>query len=363
MWTLTVNVGRPKETRQQASTMNLEHALRCIIFTGLAVLLSLAGTSVVVADTAVRFLLDRPVDGAAAPLVVAKDRRLFGGRGLDVQMSVAKGSQDAIDRVAKGDGDIALADLNVLIRYRDTANAAPVKAVFVLFNRASYAVVARKSRGIASLTDLPGKTLGVAEGDLAIRLWPALAHGNGIDATKVKTEKIGAAVREPMLSAGQVDAVSGLSFGSAVNLRDRGVPASDLVVFKFADYGSPVYGTAIVVNPAFAATSPEAVRAFLVSVIEGVKLSAKEPALAIDAVLARLDSGVRDNELERLHIVLHDSILTDEVRRNGLGAIAEERFEASLDAIAMDAKFRRRPALTDIFDDAFLPPAEARKAP
>ena len=58
--------------------MNLEHALRCIIFTGLAVLLSLAGTSVVVADTAVRFLLED------APYVTGETINVDGGRSIAI---------------------------------------------------------------------------------------------------------------------------------------------------------------------------------------------------------------------------------------------------------------------------------------
>ena len=58
-----------------------------------------------------------------------------------------------------------------------------------------------------------------------------------------------------MLSAGQVDAVSGFSYVSAINLRDRGVPAADLVVLRFADYGCDAYGHAVIVNPDFAASS------------------------------------------------------------------------------------------------------------
>jgi NitT/TauT family transport system substrate-binding protein len=76
--------------------------------------------------------------------------------------------------------DFALVDINELIRFRDKADAPPVKAVFVLFNKAPYAIIARKSRGIHALSDIEGKTLGVAEGDLSIRLWPALARQNGI---------------------------------------------------------------------------------------------------------------------------------------------------------------------------------------
>jgi NitT/TauT family transport system substrate-binding protein len=87
------------------------------------------------------------------------------------------------------------------------------------------------------LSDIEGKTLGVAEGDLSVRLWPAVAQQNGIKLKHVKQSSISAAVREPMLSAGQIDAVTGFSFLSAINLRDRGVPADDLAVLKFADYG------------------------------------------------------------------------------------------------------------------------------
>ena len=70
-----------------------------------------------------------------------------------------------IARVAAGTSDFALVDINELIRFRDKPGAPPIKAVFVLFNKAPYAIIARKSRGIQALSDIDGKTLGVAEGD------------------------------------------------------------------------------------------------------------------------------------------------------------------------------------------------------
>ena len=85
--------------------------------------------------------------------------------------------------------------------------------------------------------------------------------------------KISAAVREPMLSAGQFDAVAGFSYLSAVNLRDRGVPADDLVVLQYADYGCEAYGFAVIVNPAFAAARPDAVKGFLRAVIAATHLA------------------------------------------------------------------------------------------
>ena len=115
------------------------------------------------------------------------------------------------------------------------------------------------SRGIRALADLDGKVLGVAEGDFSVWFWPALAHQNGIKIASVKLAKISSAVREPMLSAGQVDAVTAFSYLAGVNLRDRGVPADDLAVMRYADYGCEAYGFAVIVNPAFATAKPDAV--------------------------------------------------------------------------------------------------------
>jgi NitT/TauT family transport system substrate-binding protein len=309
---------------------------------------------------AIRFSLDRPINAGAAPFVMASADGLFSSQGLTVTTDIASGSPEAIARVAAGTSEFALVDINELIRFRGRSDAPPVKAVFVLFNTSPYAIIARKSRSIRALSDIEGKTLGVAEGDLSIRLWPALARQNGIKIASVKQSKISAAVREPMLSAGQVDAVAGFTYLSAVNLRDRGVPADDLAVLRYADYGCEAYGFAVIVNPAFAASKPEAVRGFLRAVMAGTHTAIKEPGRAADEVVSRMDDGSRELELERLRTVISDNILTGEVKRNGIGGVDPARLERSIDQIAEDFKFGKRPSAADIFDDSFLPPLGGR---
>jgi NitT/TauT family transport system substrate-binding protein len=308
---------------------------------------------------AIQFTLDRPLDAAAAPFVMAGVSGLFSAEGLAVTTKVAGGSQDAIARVASGASDFALVDINALVRFRDKESA-PIKAVFVLSNQAPYAIIARKSRGIKALSDLEEKNLGVAEGDLSIRLWPAVAKLNGIKLSSVKQSSISAAVREPMLSAGQVDAVTGFSYLSALNLRDRGVPADDLAVLKFAEYGCEAYGAAVIVNPHLAATKPDAVKGFVRAVILGTQLAIKDPVRATTEVVSRMDGGSRELELERLGTIIRDNILTGEVKSRGLGGIDQARFERSIEQIAEDFKFHKRPAVADIFDDSFLPPLNGR---
>jgi NitT/TauT family transport system substrate-binding protein len=309
----------------------------------------------------VRFTLDKRMDGAAVQFAVAAHRGLYRAENLEVTTNTVNSSAEALARLAKGDTDIAVADFNDLIRYRDNGNGVALKAVFMLQNENGYAIIARRSRGVDSVTDLQGKTLGVAEGDLAIRMWPAVARRIGFDATKIKLEKIGPAVREPMLSAGQVDAVSGMSYGSAINVRDRGVPQSDLVIIRFADFGDRSYGMALVVNPAFAAANGDAVSAFIRAIVNATRVAYKDPAKATEDVLTQMDGGSRDLEFERVRTVLRDNIVTNEVKRDGIGAVTAERFDKSLEQIAFDYKFRQRPALKDVFDNAFLPEQGSRK--
>jgi NitT/TauT family transport system substrate-binding protein len=308
----------------------------------------------------VQLAFDHPLNASMAPFVLAASRGLFASEGLSVTTEIAGGSAAAIARVASGTSEFALVDLNELIRLRDKPSTPPIKAFFVLFNKAPYAIIARKSRGVHALPDIESRTLGVAEGDLSIRLWPALARRNGIKPANVKIYKMGAAVREPILAAGQVDAVAGFSYLSAVNLRDRGVPAGDLAVFRFSDYGCEAYGQALIVAPAFAAAKPDAVRGMVRAIIAGTHLAIKDPAAAVDEVVSRIEGGSRELELERLHSVISDNILTDEVRRNGIGGIDPVRLERSIDEISEDYKFRKRPQAYDIFDSSFLPPADGR---
>ncbi|WP_375414174.1 ABC transporter substrate-binding protein [uncultured Bradyrhizobium sp.] len=311
-------------------------------------------------QTPIQLTRDRPLDASAAPFVLASTRGLFRAEGLAVATNIVNGSPEAIARVTSGSSDLALVDINVLVRFRDSADAPPVKAVFVLFNKAPYAIIARKSRGIRALSDIQGKTLGVADGDFSIWFWPALAHQNGIRIGSVKQAKFSPAVREPMLSAGQIDAATGFSYLAGVNLRDRGIPADDIAVLRFTDYGCEAYGFALIVNPAFAAAKPEAVRAFLRAVIAGTRLAIKEPMRAVDDILTQMDGGSRELELARLRAVISDNILTDEVKRNGIGGIDPARFDRSIGQLAEDFKFRARPTAADIFDDAFLPASSGR---
>jgi NitT/TauT family transport system substrate-binding protein len=313
------------------------------------------------AQTKIKFSLDFKFEGPSAPFLVAIDKGYFKAEGLDVTIDTAAGSLEPINRVASGTYDMGFGDINSLIKFRDANPNVPIKAVFMFYNKPAFSIVGRKSRGVAKPKDLEGKKLGAPAPDGAYAQWPIFVKANNIDAGKVTIENVGFPVREPMLAAGQVDAITGFSFSSYINLKDRGVPADDITVLLMADYGVNLYGNAIIVNPKFAAEKPDVVKAFLRAFNKGMHETVKSPATSVDSVIKRNDVAKKDVELERLNMAIKDNIITDEVKKNGFGAVDLARLDAAIDQIALTFTFKAKPKGSDIFDASFLPAAGERK--
>ena len=315
------------------------------------------------AQTSIKFTLDWKFEGPAAPFVVALDKGYFKAEGLDVTIDTAGGSLEPLNRMASGTYDMGFGDINSLIKFRDANPGTPIKAVFMVYNKPPFSIVGRKSRGVVMPKDLEGKKLGAPAADGAFAQWKIFAQANDIDASKVTIENVGFPVREPMLAAGQVDAITGFSFSSYINLKDRGVPVDDITVILMADHGVNLYGNAIIVNPKFAAEKPEAVGKFLNAFLAGLKDTVKNPDAAVASVLKRNDVAKKELELERLKMALKDNIVTPEVKANGYGGIDPARFDKSIEQIALTYDFKNpKPKAADIFDASFLPPAAERKA-
>ena len=170
----------------------------------------------------------------------------------------------------------------------------------MVYNKPAFSIVGRKSRGVTKPKDLEGKKLGAPPPDGAYAQWKIFVQANGIDASKVKIENVGFPVREPMLQNGQVDAITGFSFSSFINLKSMGVPVDDIVVMLMADHGVNLYGNTIIVNPKFAAEKPEAVKGFLRAFTKGLKDTIANPSTAVDFVIKRNDVAKKPVELERL---------------------------------------------------------------
>ena len=320
-------------------------------------------TATASAETAIQFSNDWKWEGPNAPVLLALDRGWYAEAGLDVSVDTGQGSREALPRVASGTWQMGSADINSLIKFRDQNPDIPLMAIMTIYNAPPFAIIGRKSLGVMGPMDLEGKILGAPAPDGAYAQWKAFVKANGIDASKVTIENVGFPVREPMLAAGKVDAITGYSFSSYINLKAKGVGEEDISLILMREHGLDLYGNVIIVNPDFAKANPEAVKAFVAVTVRAYLETAKDPAAAVKHVLNHNDVAREEVELERLQMALAQNIITDEVRANGFGGVDMERLERSIDQIADTYEFTNRPMASDVFDPQFLPPEADRMVP
>lgn len=323
-----------------------------------AATVSLAGAAV--AQTEMPFALDWKFEGPAAPYFVAVDKGYFEAEGLNVEISAGQGSLDAIPKVATGAFPVGFADINSLIKFLDQNPGAPVTAVMIVYDKPPFAVVGRKSLGVAVPKDLEGSVLGAPPPDGAWAQFPAFASANDLDMSKITVEPVGFPTREPMLAEGNVDAVTGFSFSSYLNLVRLGVPEDDISTILMADHGVALYGNAIIVNTNFAADNPALITGFLEAVAAGWKDAIADPASAIESLVERNPAADADLEQRRLELSIEANVATEYAMENGMGGIEADRMEKALEQLAETYEFQNEPDASLYFTDAYLPDASAR---
>ena len=315
------------------------------------------------AQTAIKMSLDWRFEAPNSGFLVALDRGYYKAEGLDVTIDPGNGSVDGINRVASGSYDVATADINSLIRYRDNPANPPIKAVFMQMNAPAFAITALKKSGISKPKDLEGKVLGAPAADGAYANWPAFVKASKIDASKVKIENVGFPVREPMLMQGKVDAITSFAYSSVVALRTNGFAPEDITVIYMRDYGLELYGNALLASPKLLQENPEALRKFVRATIKGYFEVAADPAYAIATVLKRNPVTTEAAERMRLGLFLNDNYFTKEVKAEGVGHVDTARMGRSLDQIGETFKFTSKPKVADFYTDAFLPAKAERMVP
>lgn len=271
--------------------------------------------------TPIKFQLDWRFEGPAAFFTYPAAKGYFKASGLDVTVDAGNGSGGAVTRVASGAYDMGFADLAALMEFHANNPDSPNKpiAVMMVYNNTPASVMALKKSGITKPADLTGKKLGAPVFDAGRRAFPIFAKANNIGA--VNWTAMDPTLRETMLLRGDIDAITGFTFTSLLNLEARGAKASDVVILPYPDYGVKLYGNAIIVSPKLLKENPAAVKAFLLAFTKGAKEVIANPAVAIESVKAR--DGIVNSELEtrRLKLAIDTVVNTPDARAEGFGQV------------------------------------------
>ncbi len=307
--------------------------------------------------TPVRFQLDWRFEGPAALFLLPVAKGYFKQAGLDVSVDAGNGSGGAVTRVASGSYDMGFADLASVMEFHANNPDAPNKpvAVMMVYNNTPASVMALKKSGITQPADLAGKKLGAPVFDAGRRAFPIFAQANKIGA--VQWTAMDPPLRETMLVRGDVDAITGFTFTSLLNLEARGVKAADVVVLPYPDYGVKLYGNAIIVSPKFLKEKPETVKAFLKAFTRGMKDVLANPAAAIAYVKER--DGIVNTELEtrRLKMAIDTVINSPDAHTEGFGQAVPGRLSLMASQVSDVFATKTRVNADAVWSAAYLPSA------
>jgi len=305
--------------------------------------------------TPIKFQLDWRFEGPAALFLTPAAKGYFKQAGLDVTIDAGNGSGGAVTRVASGTYDMGFADLAALMEFHANNPDAPNKpvAVMMVYNNTPASVMALKKSGIKAPADLNGKKLGAPVFDAGRRAFPIFQKANNIGA--VTWTAMDPPLRETMLARGDVDAITGFTFTSLLNLEARGVKAEDVTVLQYAENGVKLYGNVIIANPKLVRENPQAIKAFLSAFAKGAKEVMAKPEAAIADVKAR--DGIINTELEtrRLKLAIDTVIASPDARAEGFGQVNPGRLSlmASQVSDAFGTKTRVNPDA--VWNGSFLP--------
>jgi NitT/TauT family transport system substrate-binding protein len=316
------------------------------------------GTSAVHAQTTpIKFQLDWRFEGPAALFLQSAAKGYYKDAKLDVTIDSGNGSGGTVQRVAAGTYDMGFADMAALMEFHANNPDAPNKpvAVMMVYNNTPAAVLALKKSGITKPSDLNGKKIGAPVFDAGRRAFPIFSKANGVGNFTWTT--MDPPLRETMLVRGDVDAITGFSFTSLLNLEARGAKTDEIVVFPYADFGVRLYGNVIIASPKLIKENPAAIKAFLQAFTKGVKEVIAKPEASIDYVKAR--DGIINTELEtrRLKLAIDSVVSSPSAREEGFGKVVPGRLSLMASQVSDAFNTKSRVDANAVWNGSFLPSA------
>lgn len=309
--------------------------------------------------TPLKFTLDFRISGQVAPFLMALAKGYYKDEGLDVSIDVGAGSVASITRVASGAYQMGFGDISSLIEFQSrAAGLPPVQAVYQYYNRAPFAIIGRKDRGITTdFKSLAGKRIAAAAVESTRRAWPMVARKARMKPDAFDWVTTDFSARDNVVVRGDVDGAT-YFHDSAVSLFQR-IKPEELSVLSYASAGVNLYGNAVLASTAFMAEQPQAVAGFVRATNRALIETLADPAAAMVYVKQREPFLIEAVELERWKITA-SYVAAADARSDGVGAVRKLFVEQQVDEVVEVFGLKTRPSADAVYNLSFLPPKSQR---
>ncbi|MGY6632883.1 MAG: ABC transporter substrate-binding protein [Alkalilacustris sp.] len=311
-------------------------------------------------QTNVSFMMDWAWQGPQAFALMARNEGCFADGGVNITLDRGFGSGRVPVELATGTYQMGLGDLNPTIRFRAENPDSDIITTAILFAGSPLVAVVRADSGIETPADLEGRTLAAPDFDAGRQLFPVFGAAAGFDYASVNWISVSPELREPMLLRGEADGITGFVTSSVPSLVALGLSEDDLNIFYYTDFGAELVSTSVLTTRAFAEANPEAVATVTACMIRGVQLAEADPEGAIAALVAHEALTDPVVELERWRITIDDMLRTDLAVAEGISTVDMEYLQRSIISVENAYGLENTLRAEDLFDAAFLPPAEDR---
>jgi len=218
-----------------------------------------------------------------APLYVAAEKGYFAKAGIEIEFAYMDETQSAALVGANSLQFAVVSGEQVLLA---RAQGLPVVYVAAWYQQYPVSVIAKSDEGIATLSDLRGKTIGLpgpyGANYIGLR---ALLHAGGLSESDVTLDSIGYTQVEA-LATGRDQAVSVYTNNEPLQLRALGY---DLTELRVADYVQ-LASNGLITNEMTAAGNPGLVRGMVAALLHGISDTIADPDAAYQSSLGYVDT-------------------------------------------------------------------------